>query len=141
MAYLGEVLTDPLTKNQSLITTIMEVFSNILREDLKRASSHFLFRQEKFIGIKGDFIRLKQSEYPIKQFRAVSLCCYSYLSCYHRFYFHLKTGVNTPRTLYTLFNIHSIISITVRHNYLYTNTFHSTFVIMLTGSSSSPIVD
>jgi hypothetical protein len=24
----------------------------------------------------------------------------SYLSCYHHFYFHLKTGVNTPRTLY-----------------------------------------
>jgi hypothetical protein len=37
VAYLGEVLTDPLTKNQSLITTIMEVFSNIPREDLKRA--------------------------------------------------------------------------------------------------------
>jgi hypothetical protein len=37
VAYLGEVLTDPLTKKQSLITTILEVFSNIPREDLKRA--------------------------------------------------------------------------------------------------------
>jgi hypothetical protein len=38
VAYLGEVLTDSLTKKQSLITTIMEVFSNI-REDLKKACS------------------------------------------------------------------------------------------------------
>jgi hypothetical protein len=28
VAYLGEVLTDPLTKKQSLITTIMEVFDS-----------------------------------------------------------------------------------------------------------------
>jgi hypothetical protein len=39
-------LTDPLTKKQSLITTIMEVFSNIPREDLKRACSPFLSRLE-----------------------------------------------------------------------------------------------
>jgi hypothetical protein len=39
VAYLGEVLTDPLTKKQSLITTIMEVFSNIPREDLKRPAA------------------------------------------------------------------------------------------------------
>jgi hypothetical protein len=102
VAYLGEVLTDPLTKNQSLITTIIEVFSNIPREDLKRACSHFLFRREEVIGTKGDFIRLKHSQYPTKQFGAVSLCCYSYLSCYHHFYFHLKTGVNTSRTLYKI---------------------------------------
>jgi hypothetical protein len=56
VAYLGEVLTDPLPKNQSLITTIMEVFSNIPREDLKRACSHFLFRLEEVIGTNGDFI-------------------------------------------------------------------------------------
>jgi hypothetical protein len=37
VAYLGEVLKDPLTKKQSLITTIMEVFSNIPREATKRA--------------------------------------------------------------------------------------------------------
>jgi hypothetical protein len=35
VAYLGEVLTDPLTKKQSLITIIMEVFSNIPGEGLK----------------------------------------------------------------------------------------------------------
>jgi hypothetical protein len=39
VAYLGEVLTDPLTKNQSLITAIMEVFSNIPREVLKRVNT------------------------------------------------------------------------------------------------------
>jgi hypothetical protein len=32
VAYLEEVLTDPLTKKQSLITTIKEFFSNIPRE-------------------------------------------------------------------------------------------------------------
>jgi hypothetical protein len=56
VAYLGEVLTDPLPKNQSLIPTIMEVFSNIPREDRKRACSHFLFRLEEVIGTKCDFI-------------------------------------------------------------------------------------
>jgi hypothetical protein len=56
VAYLGEVLTDPLTKKQSLITTIMEVFSNIPREDLKRACSPFLSRLEKVFAAKGDFI-------------------------------------------------------------------------------------
>jgi hypothetical protein len=39
VAYLGEVLPDLLTKKQSLITTIIEVFSNIPREDLKRATT------------------------------------------------------------------------------------------------------
>jgi hypothetical protein len=57
VAYLGEVLTDPLTKKQSLITTIMEVFSNIPREATKRACSHFLSRLEKVVAAKGDFIR------------------------------------------------------------------------------------
>jgi hypothetical protein len=55
--YLGEVLTDPLTKKQSLITTIMEVFSNIPREATKRACSHFLSRLEKIVAANGDFIR------------------------------------------------------------------------------------
>jgi hypothetical protein len=45
------------TKKQSLITTIMEVFSNIPREAAKRACSHFLFRLEKVVAAKGDFIR------------------------------------------------------------------------------------
>ena len=72
------------------------------REDRKRACTYFLFRLEEVIGTKGDFIRLKQSQYPTKQFGAVSLCFYSYLSCYHHFYFHLKTGIKTPRTLYTV---------------------------------------
>jgi hypothetical protein len=59
VAYLGEVLTDPLTKKQSLITTIMEVlvFSNIPREDLKRACSPFLSRLEEVFAAKGDFVR------------------------------------------------------------------------------------
>jgi hypothetical protein len=57
VAYLGEVLTDPLTKKQSLITTIMEVFSNIPREATKRACSRFWSRLEKIVAAKGDFIR------------------------------------------------------------------------------------
>jgi hypothetical protein len=57
VAYLGEVSIDPLTKKQSLITTIMEVFSNIPREATKRACSHFLPRLEKVVAAKGYFIR------------------------------------------------------------------------------------
>jgi hypothetical protein len=57
VAYLGKVLTDPLTKKQSLITTIIEVFSNIPREANKRACSHFLSRLEKVVAAKGNFIR------------------------------------------------------------------------------------
>jgi hypothetical protein len=56
VAYLGEVLTDPLTKKQSLITTIMEAFSNIPREAAKRACGYFLSRLEKVVASKGDFI-------------------------------------------------------------------------------------
>jgi hypothetical protein len=36
VVYPEEILTDPLTKKQSLIATIMEVFSNIPREAAKR---------------------------------------------------------------------------------------------------------
>ncbi len=43
-------------KNQSLITTIMEVFSNILRKATKRACSPFRSRLEKVVAAKGDFI-------------------------------------------------------------------------------------
>ncbi len=57
VAYLGEVLTDPLTKKQFLITTIMEVFSNIPRETATRAYSRFRPRIEKVVADKGDFIR------------------------------------------------------------------------------------
>jgi len=44
-------------KKQSLITTIMEVFSNIPREATKRACSPFRSKLEKVIAAKGDFIR------------------------------------------------------------------------------------
>jgi hypothetical protein len=52
VAYLGEVLTDPLTKKQSLITTIKEFFSNIPREATKMACSHFRPRLEKVVAAK-----------------------------------------------------------------------------------------
>jgi hypothetical protein len=55
VAYLGEVLTDPLTKKQSLLTTNKEFFSNIPREATKRACSHFLSRLEKVVAAKEDF--------------------------------------------------------------------------------------
>jgi hypothetical protein len=58
VAYLGEVLTEPLTqKKQSLVTTIMEVFSSIPRKATKRACSSFRSRLEKVFAAKGDFIR------------------------------------------------------------------------------------
>jgi hypothetical protein len=44
-------------KKQSLITTIMEVFSNIPREATNRACSHSLSRLEKVVVAKCDFIR------------------------------------------------------------------------------------
>jgi hypothetical protein len=50
VAYLREVLTDPLTKKQSLITTIKEFFSNIPREATKMACSRFRPRLEKAIS-------------------------------------------------------------------------------------------
>jgi hypothetical protein len=43
-------------KKQSLITAIMEVFSNISREATKRACSPFRFRLQKMVAAKGDFI-------------------------------------------------------------------------------------
>jgi hypothetical protein len=43
-------------KKQSLITTIIEVFSNIPREAAKRACSCFLSRLEKIVASKGNFI-------------------------------------------------------------------------------------
>jgi hypothetical protein len=44
-------------KKQSLITTIMEVFSNIPREAAKMACIRFLSRLEKVVAVKGNFIR------------------------------------------------------------------------------------
>jgi len=43
-------------KKQSLITTIMEVFSNILREYLKRVCSCFRPRLDEVVAAKCDFI-------------------------------------------------------------------------------------
>jgi hypothetical protein len=103
VAYLGEVLTDPLTKNpvpdhhhhgglqQNPQGGPQEGLQPL---PVQSRGGHSV------IGTKGNFMRIKQSQYPTKQFEAVSLCCYSYISCYHHFYFHLKTGVNTHRTLY-----------------------------------------
>jgi hypothetical protein len=56
VAYLEEVLTDTLTKKQSLITTIKEFFSNIPREATKMTCSHFWPRLEKVVAAKGNFI-------------------------------------------------------------------------------------
>jgi hypothetical protein len=44
-------------KKQSLITTIMEAFSNIPREATKRTCGPFRSRLEKVVAAKGDFIR------------------------------------------------------------------------------------
>jgi hypothetical protein len=44
-------------EKQSLITTIMKVFSNIPREATKRACSPFRSRLEKVVAAKRDFIR------------------------------------------------------------------------------------
>ncbi len=44
-------------KKLSLITTIMEVFSNIPKEATMRACSPFRSRLEKVVAAKGDFIR------------------------------------------------------------------------------------
>jgi hypothetical protein len=44
-------------KKLSLITTIMEVLSNIPREATKMACCHFRPRLEKVVAAKGDFIR------------------------------------------------------------------------------------
>jgi hypothetical protein len=43
-------------KKRSLITTIMEVFSNIPREAAKRACNRFRSRLEKVVAAKGNFI-------------------------------------------------------------------------------------
>jgi hypothetical protein len=59
VAYLGEILTDPLIKKQSLITTIMEVLSNIPREAIKRACNPFRSRLEKVVAAKGDLVKSK----------------------------------------------------------------------------------
>jgi hypothetical protein len=64
-------------KNQSLITTIKEFFSNIPREATKMACSRFLPRLEKVVAVKGDFICEMKSPDINKQFVKISsICCY-----------------------------------------------------------------
>jgi hypothetical protein len=64
-------------EKHSLITTIMEVFSNIPREAVKRACNCFLSRLEKVVASKGDFIRKMYSPNINKQFLKISsTCCY-----------------------------------------------------------------
>jgi hypothetical protein len=46
----------PLTKKQSLITTIKKFFINIPKETTKMACSRFRPRLEKVVAAKGDFI-------------------------------------------------------------------------------------
>ncbi len=48
---------------------------------------------------QGRFYRIKAESIHNCTIWSSFICCYSYLSCFHHFYFHLKTGVNTPRTL------------------------------------------
>jgi hypothetical protein len=50
VAFIVEVLTDPRTKKLSLVTTIMEVLSNVPREATKRAFSPFRSRLEKVVA-------------------------------------------------------------------------------------------
>jgi hypothetical protein len=74
---LGEVLTDPLTqKNQFLITTIMDVFSNIPREVLKRACSPFR------PNVNKQFLKVSSS--------------YCYFLIFYEGLYLFKKGVSTP---------------------------------------------
>ena len=52
-----DVNRSPHNTKQSLITSIMEVFSNMSREDVKKACSRFLSRLEEVVAAEGDFIR------------------------------------------------------------------------------------
>jgi hypothetical protein len=53
---IGEVLTDPLTKKQSLITTIKKFFCNIPQGGHQDGLQRFQPRLEKVVAVKGDFI-------------------------------------------------------------------------------------
>jgi len=85
---------------QSLITSVMEAFSNIAREAFKRGCSLFKLRLEEAVGAKGNLTREMQSLYPNKQFQKAPIVCCSHPSRYYNCILHQKTGVNTPRTLY-----------------------------------------
>lgn len=52
-----DVNRSPHTTKQSLITTIHEVFTNMSREDVKKACSRFRSRLEEVVAAEGDFIR------------------------------------------------------------------------------------
>jgi len=54
--FTSDINMSPYNKKQHLHNFIMEVFSNIPREDLKMACSPFLSRLEKVFAAKDDFI-------------------------------------------------------------------------------------
>jgi hypothetical protein len=103
VAYLGEVLTDPLTKK-----TVPDYHHHGgLQQHPQEGLQSLSVQARGGRWYQGRFYTIKQIQYPTKQFGAVSLCCYSYLSCYHHFYFNLKTGVNT---------LHAVVSHNLSEN-------------------------
>jgi hypothetical protein len=52
-------------KKQSLITSVMEAFSNIAKEAVERGCSQFKLRLGEAVGAKGDLTRGMQSQYLV----------------------------------------------------------------------------
>jgi hypothetical protein len=73
----------------------MEVFSNIPREDLKRACSRFRSRLEKFFDAKGDFSCKMYSPNINKQFLKIS-SIYCYFEYFMKVYICFKKRASLP---------------------------------------------